>query len=358
MKRIILLATVLGLGLYSVDSSAQLFRLRVSNAGSLNPTQQATLEASLRSIEEEINKEFPSPEDPKRLMEGMANSSVMAGKGIGSDYASRMKVFMIGAGVGLGADLEKDKTTDSNLSGVGVQGGIIIGTNLGWMDTQKILGLQTDRLNLYANYLGYNLDRKMGDAGNDQIEAKLKSFGLHASYDLVRSKGSSLLRWGGIKVHTGYEYNSTELTFKTTLKENVSATLGGGVSASGTLTGNPAASIDVSTQSIPLEISTNIQLLYLLSLYTGIGADFNFGDAKSKGALNAGDSPVLINGANTGTTVTADANIQGKGKVNPVLTRAFAGVQFNLPYINIFVQADKALGNDLVGATAGVRIVY
>jgi hypothetical protein len=358
MKKIILFTTVLCLGLYSVNSSAQLFRLRVSNAGSLNASQQADLESALRSVEEEINKEFPSSEDPRRLMEGMANSSVMAGKGIGSDYASRMKVFMIGGGVGVGADLEKDKTTKSDLSGVGVQGGIIIGTNLGWMDTEKILGLSTNRLNLYANYLGYNLDRKVGDENKDQIEAKLQSFGFHASYDLVLPRGNSFLRWGGIKVHTGYEYNSTELTFKTTLKENVSTTLGGGVSASGTLTGNPAATIDVSTQSIPLEISTNIQLLYLVSIYTGLGADFNFGNAKSKGALNAGDSPILINGANTGTTVTADANIEGKGKVNPVLARAFAGVQINLPYINIFVQADKAFGNDLVGASAGVRIVY
>jgi hypothetical protein len=357
MKKILLLATILGLGLYSVDSSAQLFRLRISNAGGISAPVQAALEAALRDAETEINKEFPSPENPRRLMEGMANSSVMAGKGIGSDYASRMKVFMIGAGVGVGADLEKDKTTESDLSGVGIQGGIIIGTNLGWMDSDKILGLYTNRLNLYANYLGYNLDRKMGEGNKDQIEANLRSFGFHASYDLVPPKGNSLLRWGGIKIHTGYEYNSTELTFKTTLSEAVSAS-SGGVTASGTLTGNPAASIDVSTQSIPLEISTNIQLLYLMSIYTGLGADFNFGGAKSKGALNAGDSPILINGANTGTTVTADANIEGKGKVNPILARAFAGVQINLPYINIFVQADKALGNDLIGATAGVRIVY
>jgi hypothetical protein len=40
------------------------------------------------------------------------------------------------------------------------------------------------------------------------------------------------------------------------------------------------------------------------------------------------------------------------------LFRGFAGVQVNLPFIRVFVQADKSFGSDLVGATAGVRLVY
>lgn len=67
-------------------------------------------------------------------MEGMADSSAIAGKGIGSDYASGMQVMLIGAGVGVGADLEKDKTTNSDLSGIGAQPAIILGAILAlWM---------------------------------------------------------------------------------------------------------------------------------------------------------------------------------------------------------------------------------
>lgn len=357
MKKLFLSAVVAGLGLYSTDSSAQLFKLNVTQCGSLNATQCNLLKAEIVNVQNEINKDFPSTENPKRLMQGMANSSVMAGKGIGSDYASRMQVFMIGAGVGVGADLEKDKQTDSDLSGVGVQGGIVIGTNLGWMDTEKILGLYTDRLNLYANYLGYNLDRKMGTGDKDSIDAKLKSFGFHASYDLVKPKGSNLLRWGGIKVHTGYEYNTTKVTFASTLNEQVNTTVSG-ANVSGTITGRPKASINVATQSIPVEVSTNVQLLYLVSLYTGLGVDFNFGQAKSKGNLNADESTLNVGGVDTGTRVQADANVNGNGSVDSVLTRGFAGVQFNLPYMNIFAQVDKAFGSELIGGTAGVRFVY
>ena len=360
MKKLLLLSTILSFGLYTTDSSAQLFRLRTTSYGDLNPALNAAWDSALASIEADINKDFPSAENPKRLMQGMANSSVMAGKGIGSDYASRMEVFLIGGGIGVGADLEKDKQTGSDISGVGAQAGLVIGTNLGWLNTPKILGLYTDRLNVYFNYLGYNLDRKMGDGDKDSIEGQLRSFGFHASYDLVKPKGTSLLRWGGIKVHTGYEYNNTKLVFRTNISEQVSENVGGGTTVSGTITGKPAATINVATQSIPIEVSTNVQLLYFMSLYTGLGMDINFGQAKGDGSLNADptDLDVTGGGPDDGPTVQAEANINGSGSVDSLLTRAFVGLQFNLPYANMFVQANKSFGNELIGLSTGLRLVY
>jgi hypothetical protein len=253
--------------------------------------------------------------------------------------------------------MEKDQSTDSDLSGLGVQGGFIIGTNLGWMDAEKILGLYTDRLNVYANYLGYNMDLTLGN--NEKLNAKLTSFGLHASYDLVLPKGYSILRWGGIKVHTGYEYNSTKLKYTASISEEVKETLGTGT-VTGNLKAKPTAKIDANTHSIPLEVSTNVQLLYFLSLYTGLGVDINFGSAKGAGSLGVEETQLQYNGsgAGSGPTVQAEANVDGSGNANSFLYRAFAGVQINVPFVNIFVQADKALGTELVGATAGVRFVY
>lgn len=360
MKQALLLSLILGFGLYSTESKAQLFKLTTTSYGTMPGALQASWDAALLDIQAEANKDLPSTSEPKRFMQGMANSSVMAGKGIGSDYASRMNVLLIGAGVGVGADLEKDKATGSDISGVGVQGGLIIGTNLGWLDTEKIFGLYADRLNVYFNYLGYDLDRTMGDGDKNRLQADLKSFGFHVSYDLVKPKGNSMLRWGGVKVHTGFEYNSTKLKFTTDLNQTINETVTAGATSgtvTGTLTGKPSATIDANTQSIPLEVSTNVQLLYFLSLYTGLGVDMNFGKAKAAGALNADPTPLQYNGG-AGPTVQADANISGSGNVDSFLTRAFAGVQINLPYTNIFVQADKSLGNDLIGASAGLRFVY
>lgn len=369
MKSILALLTVFGLA-YATDSSAQIFKLRVTDYGlpTSNPAYGAfkdIIDTEITKVEAEINKDLPSA-PPQRLMEGMANSSVMAGKGIGSDYASRMNVFLIGAGIGAGADLAKDKTTDSDISGAGVAPGLIIGANLSFLDTKTILGMDTDRLNAYINFMNYTYKHKLNDKPDERSEAELEmmAFGVHFKYDWIQGSGSKWLGWGGVKFHFGYEYNSTNIIFSSQINEDVN-TSGNGYDVTGTIRGNPRATIESSTHSIPIELSTDVQLLYFLSLYTGIGADYNFGQAQGKGSLNADPSTVSCSGGagcttagNPDATVQAEANVDATGKVNPFLFRGFAGVQLNLPYVVIFGQVDKAFGNDLIGATAGLRFVY
>ena len=363
IRKLLLTTLTLGLGLYSSPSSAQIFDLTFTPSAGVPQVVIDAINVEIQKAEDEINDGLPSASSPDRLMEGMANSSVMAGKGIGSDYASNMSVILIGAGVGVGADLEKNEEADTDLSGVGVQGGLILGTNLSWMDTQTILGLDTNKLNVYANFFTYSHEMETGDTA---AQIDMTSYGLHFSYQWVKPKGNVLLGWGGIKVHWGYEYNSTKLRFDSTITEEISTTNSGDTYSS-TVTGNPFATIDVSTHSIPLEISTSVQLLYFVSLYGGLGADYNIGEAIGKGDLNStpstlncsagGGVPDCPGGANSGT-ITTSANIDGKGNALPFTTRGFAGVQLNLPFIRVFGQVDKAFGNELIGATAGVRLVY
>jgi hypothetical protein len=359
MKLFLVALTLLTLGLYSTESSAQIFRLNFTPAGGMNPVIRAAIEAEVQKAEDEINSDLPSASTPSRLMEGMANSSVLSGKGVGSDYASGMEVFLIGAGVGLGADLEKNKDADADLSGAGVQGGLILGTNLGWMDTQKILGLETNKLNVYFNFFKYDLDKASGDT---DIKGDLSSYGIHFRYDWITGSDSIWFGWGGVKVHTGYEYNSTKLKLSSKIEENIEVTEAGGTYTSN-IVGNPFAQIDVSTFSIPLEISTSLRFLYFFTLYGGLGADYNSGTAKGSGDLNSNSAAVNCSGVcspsagNVGTIDTT-ANIDGEGKVNPFLFRGFAGLQLHLPYIRVYGQVDKAFGSELVGASAGVRFVF
>ncbi len=361
LRKTYLVALFLVLGLYSTTSSAQLFRLSFTPAIGMNPVVAAGIEAELQNIEDEINDGLPGATTPDRFMEGMANSSVMAGKGIGSDYASNMSVFLIGAGVGVGADLEKNEDADTDLSGVGVQGGVILGTNLSWMDSETILGLRTDKLNMYVNFLSYSTEKKTGDT-NAKID--MASYGVHFSYDWVKPRGNVLLGWGGVKIHWGYEYNKTKLEFDSAISEDLSYSPVGGTTYSSSIAGNPFSTIDVATQSIPLEISSSLQILYFVSIYGGLGADYNLGTAVGKGDINIPTTEVTCAGlacspgAGDVGDIDADANINGKGKVNPFLFRGFAGVQVNLPFIRVFVQADKAFGTELIGATAGVRFAF
>lgn len=358
LRKTYLATLTLLLGLYSTSSSAQIFDLTFTPSAGVPDVVTAAINAEIQTAENEINDGLPNASNPDRLMEGMANSSVMAGKGIGSDYASNMSVLLLGAGVGVGADLEKNEEADTDLSGVGVQGGLILGTNLAWMDTKSILGLDTDKLNVYVNFFTYSTEKVTGDT---DASVDMSSYGMHFSYNLVKPKGNVLLGWGGVKVHWGYEYNKTNLKFNSSINQEIANTTAGGNYQS-TVTASPFASIDVATHSIPLEISSSVQLLYFVSLYGGLGADYNSGSATGKGDLNSTPSTlnctgVCPGGANSGT-ITTSANIDGKGKALPITTRGFAGVQLNLPFIRVFGQVDKAFGNELIGATAGVRLVF
>lgn len=372
MKKLLFALMTIGCGLYSLESSAQIFKLNVTNYGVDTSTPQGAafksfVDTQLLTIENDINKDLPSAQ-PKRLMEGMADSSVMAGKGIGSDYASNMEVFLIGAGIGVGADLEKDKNTDSDISGIGIAPGLVVGTNLGFLDTNRILGMDTNRLNVYLNFMSYSHEQTFDDdpAKKSSAEIDMTSMGVHFRYDWIKGNGNKFLGWGGVKLHFGYEYNKTDLTFNSTINEAVTETDSNGNVINGTVDGSPSATILVNTHSIPLEISTDVQLLYVLSLYGGLGMDYSFGEAKGDGSLNADESPITCtNGAagqacSGGVTVQVkpEANIDATGKVNPLNFRGFAGLQVNLPYVRVFGQVDKSLGSDLIGATAGVRFVY
>lgn len=362
MKIIIVL-----LALIPMTASAQLFRIRAIDygAGAGNATFENYVNTELEKIEADINQDLPSGQ-PSRLMKGMADSSVMAGKGIGTDYASNMDVFLIGAGVGVGADLAKDKTTDSDLSGAGVAPGLILGMNLAWMDSKRFLGMDTDRLNVYFNFMDYTHEQNVNDDPDEKSDAELDmlALGVHFRYDWIKGNGSKWLGWGGVKFHFGYEYNKNDITFSSTISKDAGDTdaSGGGEVLSGTITGRPVATIETSTHSIPLALSTDVQILYFLSLYTGIGVDYNWGEAEGKGNLNAEDSNINCTGGvcGGGTTVTvrSEANIDASGKATAFTSRAFLGVQFNIPFVRVFVQADKSLGNDVIGATTGVRFVY
>ena len=366
MKKLLIALTALTFGLYATDSSAQIFTIKVTDygAGAGNPVFENFVNQEILKIQNEINEDLPSA-PPQRLMEGMANASVMAGKGMASDYASNMQVFLIGAGVGAGADLAKDKDTDSDVSGVGVAPGVVFGMNLGWMDAQKFLGMDTDRLNLYLNFMSYKHEQQISEDPGKESSADLDmtALGFRLRYDWIRGNGSKLFGWGGVKFHFGYEYNKTNIAFNSKINETINESSSNGEILTGTITGDPRANIMVNTHSIPLELSTDVQLLYILSLYGGIGADYSWGQAKGNGTLNAPNSSINCTGGACGpggTTVQVqpDANIDATGKATAFTYRGFAGVQLNLPYIRIYGQVNKPIGNDLIGANVGVRFVY
>ena len=344
---------------------AQIFDIEITDWGGINnQTLRDFVNTQIDKIKTDLNKDLPNG-SPDRLLEGMANSSAMAGKGIGTDYTSSMDVFVIGLGVGAAADLEKNKEYDSDLSGIGVAPGVMLGMNLGFMDARHFLGMETNRLNWFVNFMSYTHDQEMGkeDKPTD-LNLKMLAFGTHLRYDLVRPSGPGLLRWGGFKFTFGFEYNATTTTFTSKIKETISETTSNGEVIHGTIEGSPKGIIESTTMSIPIALSTDLRLFYILSIYTGVGADYNMGKATGKGDLNGTESTLdcdtggLCDPTAQQIRVRPIANLDSEGKVTPFTFRAFAGAQINLPIVKIFAQVDKSLTNEVMAATAGIRLAF
>ena len=331
-------------------ASAQLFSVRrTSDEGVLN----AAIDDALLQVQADINKDIPSAR-PDRLMEGMANSQAASNKGLATDYISHFDTFMIGAGLGLGADLEEDKELDSDLSGAGMTGGIQLGLNMSALADHSFLGLDPKKLTVMVNFFKYDLER---DFDENNVNANMLSFGFMGSYRWIEQSGNRLFGWDGVRIHTGYQYSSTDLTFKSVIDEDVNETVNG-TTITGNLQATPEATIETSTHSIPIEISSGFNFLWVLSFYGGVGTDFNMGTTEGKGNLNATPTALNTSAGDGSVDVETTADINEKGKVKPMFLRGFAGFQVNLPFTRVYVHANKVFGTEVYSVATGLRLAF
>ena len=364
-NKIIILIFFTFLFLFSKESNAQLFTVKVTDYGGIEDFAllKRIVDERVLEFQNKVNDEYPS-KGPDRIMKGMANSSVMASKGIGKDYASEMNLYLIGAGVGLAADLEHDETTDSDVSGIGAATGLVIGTKARNLNIQKLGGLDTSKLSLYTNFMKLGHDQEVMNNGGveSDLHVDLLNLGLHFKYDWLPGSGDQWLGWGGVKLHWGYEYNRTKFILNNEIDKVFSASSDQD-NINGRITGSPKYEILAQTHSVPLEISSDVRFLNIFTLFGGLGTDINYGKATGKGLLNGDVTPLLCTG--TGVCgggriikVQVQANLDAEGKVNPLMLRGFTGLQLNLPYFRVFGQVDKAFGTELMAISAGLRFVY
>jgi hypothetical protein len=351
--------------LLSIRAEAQMFTVKVTDYGGLDSSAilKNFIDLQVAELQSDINDELPN-DTPGEMMKGMANSSVLAGKGIGSDYASYMDVFLVGVGLGLAADFEKPNDVESNYSGVGVAPGFVVGANLRKMGVGTFAGLDASRVNTYFNFMKLGITRDLEDNGGVNSEGRLDSLslGLHFRYDWVPGNNNSNFRWGGLKLHWGYEFNQSNIVYEQDLDKSINV-IDDVADLNGRLTGRPKYQIETQTHSIPLEISTDVRMFEFLSAYGGLGTDISYGKAKGSGILDGTVSPIVCTnsglcGGGTVIQLQAQANLDAEGKVNPIMLRGFTGLQINIPYVRIFAQIDKVFGTELLGGTVGIRYVY
>jgi hypothetical protein len=201
------------------------------------------------------------------------------------------------------------------------------------------------------------------------MSGSLDNWGVHAQLRLFgpsrkTSALGMLVRWGGIAITTGYDYSHMNLRLNHDIVSNFSIpnNLGNdvNVNVTGSASGSAALSVDMTTKSIPLEITTSVRLLTLLTAYGGMGFDFNVGGTS---VMNLDIDASLLGHIPGPTTVDmGTAHIHATiPPVGPSATkiRGILGLQINLFMVRLFTQVNIANTTPTMASlAAGVRVVY
>lgn len=307
------------------------------------PVLKDVLDFYLQGVEDDINEEQPII-NPSRINLGTANSSVVASKGLGTDYANDPEKYLIGVGIGVAWDNEKNVAIRDDISGAAAASSVSFGKRI----NEDLMG--------FVNFGTFTYSRII-PSGEIDIAGDIQAtnFGLHARYDLG---------WGGLKLHVGYEYNANTINLSSTLDEPLEVDTGGSGVLQGRLTGRPTYKVKTRTHSIPIEVSKSFSFLSVFSVYGGLGVDANYGTSKGEGEIK-GDVATLActSGICAGETVLpqleAVANYDAESKIRNVSMRGFAGVQVDLPLrLHAYGQVEKVFGNEIMGVSAGLKYSF
>lgn len=298
------------------------------------------------AIRTEVNSDVPEV-DIDKYGDGVSNSTSFAMKGQGSDYSDNFSYFVFKPSIGLAA--QGDVNKPEKAEGVGIGGALTVGLNLDLLPVDKLGSIEFKKMDLFVSFMSYNLDQ---DQDSTSFNGDINSFGVHARYRIVDGKDIApgyLLEWGGVHLHTGFQFNKMSMKMTQSFKDQTVTSNGQTATF-----GNSSATftLDSKATSIPVEVSTYLRMLYAFTLYGGLGFDYVMGSTDID--LSAGGTATTTQGY----SATISASETGSGKPDATNFRSFLGLQVNVPFVRLFVHVNKGLGNDLVGANAGVKILY
>lgn len=323
------------------------------SGGALSGAEISAITSVLTQLETEGRAELDNI-DPENFFKYSADSTNLAGKFVSSDHANNFSKFMVGIGVGTGLNTGDRSITDldfDDLSGAGVQASVMGGFNLSILPFKKLRkkkGLfSLRRFDLFFNFFKYDVEQ-------DEIKADTQSMGLKLRWRAILPKKLvkyNMLTWQGLNIQLGFQKSSLNLSYESALDLPQQQ--------DGLFTGSFASTAlikaDIDSTSIPLEISTGMQMLYFMTLYGGLAYDLNSGSGSGSGELPADKSTITITGNGKTVTTTASANFTATQDGTSSFGRYFLGLQLNLWKVKLAFQYDRALGENTHAIGAGLR---
>jgi hypothetical protein len=282
------------------------------------------------------------------------NAQNFSSKGLGVDYASEATLAEVGATFSLASNVDKAYKPSGSSTDPPIQGG---GMNLSLMAGIGMGLVGFDPLMFFGNWF-------KGSGSFGKLDGSYHNWGLHGQIRLFgpsrkMSAIKMLVRWGGIAVTSGVDYSSVSLS---TSKE-VSSKLDNlfpGAPVTVTSVGALAFTLKQTTWSVPLEVTTSLRLLSLVTVYGGIGFDWQLGGGSELNiAMNAALSGQYP-GAAAQDLGTATITASGKVSPSPARMRELAGIQLGiLDIVRLFVQVNVANASPMLMSLAGgLRLAY
>jgi hypothetical protein len=336
---------LIGIVLTPAAASAQTIRVK------LDERAQRLLGPQISVVEDRIEAEFEkqmqaltTASEVTDFLDLAANAQALVHKGIGTDYASAIDGVILGVGVGAAID-----PGDQSLSVAtsGEEGAVPVGAGaqITIMAGYNFARFGVPELTLFAHGMGapFSLSEYSGSFYN---------FGVTGQYRLIAPRGEAWpLRWGGLSVTSGVEVSRMRLTLVSTDMVHFDTRVGGV-----RVKGDSDGKLDLvqSAVSIPLELTTSVTMLQVLTLYAGLGGDLNFGSANLILDL---DTTVTANGGEAGTG-SAEATLEDAGDPDLLTFRLLGGLQLDFGPVHLFGQVNLLPKNLTLAASAGARVTF
>lgn len=166
----------------------------------------------------------------------------------------------------------------------------------------------------------------------DNYSYKATTVGLGANYKLLDNLNLIVLKLRGVSVGSGFYVNKNTHEFR---DFNMSIN-------TGAFTWDPTLDFDMTatTYTVPLEVSTSAQVLWLLNLTLGAGADVTFGSSELKMYTN---ETTLQGTGITDESITIDGSVEGTPTA--IAGKVFGGLGIGLGPVKLDVPVTVYLGN-------------
>lgn len=349
-------------------SAAPVFQI-VNRAGAVATTDPTfghlitAMNTLADTLQTTVNDGFLSDANRLSMVTPLAGAGAAAGSsGLMADYGSNAKMTVVGVNVGGAynlasgaAGLGSAPAGANSLPGVGMaaQASVLVGMNVGMLGMKSLGPIPTDRLKVYLSGMMLSLPI-------NQITLGFTNFGLAGQYKIVPGAGAVLFGWGGMDVTAGLQYSRSTASYSSSINLNQTTDLGGGESVTMAYASDYTIGVASTNFTIPLEVSTNVSLLYMFGLYAGMGVNLNFGNAGTFGTAS-GPVTATYTGALPGVpsplyTATANLNMDVEPRAAAPIFGAkfFAGAQANLWALKVVVHGTYFLDRN-VAVAGGIR---